>query len=69
MTELGGNRIWIRPSYFNQIGSGWAAAVVMHELVHNIIGLTDDDLARNLGITLVNGSRDITVRLLTDCLN
>jgi len=50
------------------MGTGYAAAVVMHELLHNITGLTDPDLQRNLGLSEAGGSNNITVRLLADCL-
>src|SRR5438128_9143107 len=44
MAQLFGNGVWIRPDYFNSIGSAYTVAVVMHELIHNITGLTDPDI-------------------------
>jgi hypothetical protein len=67
MSSLGGNEIFIRPMYVNQVGSGWLAATMMHELLHNITGLTDPDLQRSLGLPEANDTRNITVRLLADC--
>ena len=68
VSDLNGNRIFVRPSYFEFIGQGYALAVVMHELVHNVTGLTDDRIQRLLGLPATGGSRNITLQLLVDCL-
>lgn len=40
----------------------------MHELLHNVTGLTDPDLQSALGLPDGNGSDNISQKLLTDCL-
>jgi hypothetical protein len=60
VAELFGNRVWINPTLFNTFGDGWAA-VVAHELLHNLTGLTDPDLQRNVG------TQNISLKLATDC--
>ena len=68
ISDLNGNRIFVRPSYFDFVGQGYALAVVMHELLHNVTGLTDDRIQGLLGLPAVGGSRNITLQLLIDCL-
>jgi len=68
ISDLNGNRIFVRPSYFDFVGQGYALAVVMHELLHNVTGLTDDRIQGLLGLPAAGGSRNITLQLLVDCL-
>ena len=67
MSDLFGNRIFISTQYFDTIGSGYAIAVIAHELLHNITGKTDDGLQSALGIPVTNNSNNITLKLLGDC--
>jgi hypothetical protein len=66
MAQLGGNQVWINAGLFSVFGEGWLAGTIMHELVHNITGLTDVDFQRALGID-EGASRNISIRLATDC--
>ncbi len=68
MATLLSSTVYIRPSSFSYYGSGWIMATVLHELLHNITGLTDPDLQRNLGLSDSGGSVNITLRLAADCL-
>lgn len=68
MADLNGSRVFIRPNYFNCIGTGFAPAVVMHELLHNMTGETDDGLQRALGLPTNQASQNITLKLLADCV-
>jgi hypothetical protein len=64
----GGNTVYVRPSSLGYYETGWVMAMVLHELLHNVTGLTDPDLQRNLGLSESGGSVNITLRLAADCL-
>jgi RHS repeat-associated protein len=71
MAALGGNAIYIRPDAFATPDNALNVATLMHELLHNLTGLTDPDLMRNLfpsGSGGSMGSFDISLRLFTDCV-
>jgi RHS repeat-associated protein len=64
---LNGNQIYIRPSYFNYLGSGYAISVVAHELLHNLTGMGDDSLQSGLGLPTNQPSNNVTMKLFQDC--
>lgn len=68
MTSMAQGIVYIRPEHFNSYGSGYLAAMMLHEVLHNVTGLTDPDLQRNLGLSEDGGSRNVTLRLMQDCL-
>jgi hypothetical protein len=67
MAVLGGNGIYINPGYFGASSLYLDVGTVMHELLHNLTGLTDDQIESNLGITNAVGSYGITIQLLANC--
>jgi len=73
LAQAPGNLVYIRPSDWASFGSGWAAGTLMHELLHNLVGLGDIQLENNMGISpalaAVQGSTSITLKLLGDCFN
>jgi hypothetical protein len=67
MSVLGGNGIYINPRYFADSSLCLEVGTIMHELLHNLTGLTDDQIESNLGITNAVGSYGITIQLLANC--
>ena len=67
--DLNGNRVFIRPAYFNWIDSGAALGTVAHELLHNITGMGDDTLQDKLGVNVGKDTRNISWNLLAHCFN
>ena len=66
--DQGGNRIFIRPGYFNYIGNGFAPAVMFHEGVHNATNMNDPQVQTALGLPTNQPSFNITIKLLADCV-
>ena len=67
MAALLGNTIYVNPQQINSYGSGFLIGTVMHELLHNITGLTDPDLMSHFPYG-GRGSIDISVALFSDCV-
>ncbi len=51
VAQLSGNAVYINASFW---GGGASAdlTTVMHELIHNVTGLTDDDIMAKFGLSL-----------------
>jgi len=65
ISGLSGN-IYFDPRYVNQHSAGFAAALLMHEVIHTL-GWDDDQLKRAMDIPLSNPSGDVTIKLAFDC--
>jgi len=67
VAQLGGNNIYINSvlidpkNYFQDI------SIVLHELLHNVTGLTDSDIQSAFGLSTKGVSDNITQKLLKDC--
>jgi hypothetical protein len=65
--QLNGNTIYINPalvnpnSYFQNLG------VVLHEILHNVTGLTDNAIQSAFGLSTSGVSDNITQKLIKDC--
>jgi RHS repeat-associated protein len=67
-SELGGNDIYMNPSNFNPANYYRNMASAMHEVLHNVTGLTDPDIQHTLGLKeQQNDTSNITDRLYQDC--
>jgi hypothetical protein len=76
--QLGGNNIYLNGPLISgllngtyQLTGGAAfnvTAVVMHELLHNLTGLTDPEIQTDLGLTQSAVTDNISQKLATDCL-
>lgn len=60
------NNIFLRSSFVVRHSGGFDAALLMHEVMHNL-GPDDDALEQALGIPVGTPSDAITQRLATDC--
>jgi RHS repeat-associated protein len=67
MAALNGNGIYLSPGAVQSYGSGFLEATLFHELLHNITGLTDDEIMAKLKISPIGGSRNITLHIITKC--
>ncbi len=73
VAQLGGPDIYLNAALINPTDYYTDIATVLHELLHNVSGLTDPDIQNDLGLPTVdkNGnpisSDNITKKLLKDC--
>jgi hypothetical protein len=67
VAQLGGNDIYLNSSLINPSDYYTDAATALHEILHNITGLTDPDIQRLLGLPETNVSNNKTQKLLKDC--
>ena len=66
VSELGGNHIYVNPGSFGlRLGN---VASIFHEVLHNVTGLTDDEIQSNLGLAVTPVTFNITQKLFDDCL-
>jgi RHS repeat-associated protein len=68
VSQLGGNMTYINPSQVNKLTSTELEGLAMHEALHNVIGLTDSDFQRALGLPEGAPSVNIANKLIEDCL-
>ena len=66
--ELGGSDIYINPALITGSDFYGNQGLVLHEVLHNVTGLTDDDMKRALGLPEAAPSKVIADRLVKDCL-
>jgi hypothetical protein len=65
-SQLNGNTVYINPSLINPGNFYQNLGTMLHEILHNVTGLTDGDIQSALG--LGGGvSNNITQRLIKDC--
>jgi RHS repeat-associated protein len=65
--QLNGNTIYINPSMINLNNYYQNLATVLHEILHNVTGLSDDAIQTALGLSTSQVSNNITQKLLKDC--
>ena len=68
VAQLNGSNIYINPSWVNGMSSLQQEAMVLHELLHNITGQTDDVIQGQLGLSTTAASQNIGDKLMKDCL-
>jgi RHS repeat-associated protein len=67
VAQLGGPAIYVDPAKFDVADYWQNLATVMHEVLHNVTGLTDSDIQRKLGLDENKPSHNITEKLKKDC--
>jgi RHS repeat-associated protein len=69
VSQLNGNNIYLNPALINPGNGSAVLGDVFHEVVHNVTGLTDDDIQLAFPSQLATGvpSANISNRLLWDC--
>ena len=68
MAEVGGDRVFYRPSYAATLAVRYAAASLMHEFVHSITGHVDSTIQEKLGIRVTPVSSNITTEIASKCI-
>jgi len=68
VAQLNGNTIYINAAWVNGMGVLDQQAMLLHELLHNITGLTDDAIQSALGLSTAAASQNIGDKLRKDCL-
>lgn len=67
ISQLGRPNIWINPSQFLN-DPNFNLATIVHEVIHNVTGVTDGDLYKDFGITKANPKpSDITNAIEKKC--
>ena len=70
LSVLNGNSIYINPQLtaISASNSFWDnAAMIAHEVVHNVTGFTDDEIQSRLGLKVSNITKNISNKLKSDC--
>jgi hypothetical protein len=67
LAQLGGNNIYLNSSLINPNNYYQNIGTLLHELLHNITGITDQDLQGDLGLSQSSVSNNITQKLIKDC--
>jgi RHS repeat-associated protein len=67
VAQLGGSNIYLNPSLINTTDYFQNISIVLHEVLHNVTGLTDPDMQRALRLSTSEISDNITQRLRKDC--
>jgi RHS repeat-associated protein len=67
VAQLGGPAIYVDPAKFNVSAYWQNISIVLHEVLHNVTGLTDPDIQRKLGLDENQPSDNITKKLKKDC--
>ncbi len=67
VAQLGGADIYLNAALIDPANYYQDIAVVLHEVLHNVTGLTDTDIQRALGLKGTSVSNNITQKLLKDC--
>lgn len=68
VSQLGGHNIYVNPSRIDPLNFFENKANMMHEVIHNMTGLTDADIQRALGLSQDQPSSNISRKLKQDCL-
>jgi len=69
VAQMGGSAIYINSIYINPASVTQNLGIVLHELLHNVSGLTDGDIQDALGIEQTNVTDNITQKLIADCFS
>ncbi len=69
VAQLGGSNIYLNSAQVNTGPNAFYQdiSVLLHELLHNVTGLTDSDIQKDLGLQESNITDNITQKLLKDC--
>ena len=67
LAQLGGKNIYINAGLINPADFFQDISVVLHELLHNITGLTDPDIQTALGLPSSDVTDNIAQKLKADC--
>ncbi len=67
VAEAGGSNIYYNPNTLNPLDYQGILGTAFHEIMHNIVGLTDPDFQSALGLDQSQPSVNISRRLLADC--
>jgi RHS repeat-associated protein len=67
VASLVGHDIYFNPANIKASDYYFNLGTAMHEVIHNITGLTDPDVQRKLGIDEQHASSNITDKLIKDC--
>jgi hypothetical protein len=68
VSQAPGNNIYISSGWVNGMTANQQEALLLHELLHNITGKTDDVLQGALGLSVGAPSQNIADKLGQDCL-
>jgi hypothetical protein len=71
MSQLNGNDIFVKPvaAWFSETSNLQNyEGTLLHEVLHNVTGLTDPDIQKDLGIGVTPNTVNITNKLMDDCL-
>jgi hypothetical protein len=68
VSSLVGHDIYFNPANIKSSDYYFNLGTAFHEVLHNITGFTDPDLQRKLGLPEDSASRNITDKLIKDCL-
>lgn len=67
VAQLGGSAIYVDPKKFDVADYWTNLSVIFHEVLHNVTGLTDEDIQGKLGLDQNKPSHNITEKLKKDC--
>jgi hypothetical protein len=67
VSQLSGNNIYINASWVNGMNTPQQEGLLLHEMIHNITGLTDGDIQSKLGLPTNAASQNIGDKLQKDC--
>jgi RHS repeat-associated protein len=67
VAQLNGNNIYINPAWVNGMSTQQQEGMLLHEMVHNITGMTDPAIQSALNISTTQASQNISDKLMTDC--
>jgi hypothetical protein len=65
--QLNGNAIYINPSLIDPTNYFQNMGTVLHEILHNVTGMSDDQIQSALGLSTKQVSNNITQKLIKDC--
>ena len=68
VAQLGGPDIYINSSSISSTDFYGNQGLVLHEVMHNITGLTDADIQKALGLSQQSDTSNIANKLVSDCL-
>jgi hypothetical protein len=68
VSQAPGSNIYINAAWVNGMTTSQQTAMLLHELLHGITGLTDDAIQGALGLPTNTASQNIGNKLQADCL-
>jgi RHS repeat-associated protein len=68
VAQLNGSNVYINSGLVNAMTPAQQSAMLLHEMLHNITGQTDDALQDALGLPTNQASQNISDKLQRDCL-